>query len=138
MKGLDLGADDYLTKPFHLQELNARLKSVLRRRMQQGSNSIVFNEIKVVPDTFEAFVEGQPLALTKKEFDLLVYLITNRNRVIPKENLAEHLWGDYIDELDSFDFVYTHVKNLRKKILEKGGQDYLKTVYGVGYKFSDH
>ncbi len=138
VKGLDIGADDYLTKPFHLQELNARLKSVLRRRMQQGSNSIVFNEIRVVPETFEAFVAGQPLALTKKEFDLLVYLITNRNRVIPKDNLAEHLWGDYIDGLDSFDFVYTHVKNLRKKIMEKNGQDYLKTVYGVGYKFSDH
>jgi DNA-binding response OmpR family regulator len=138
LKGLDIGADDYLTKPFHLQELNARVRSVLRRRMQDGRHVVEFNEIKVMPDTFEAYVQGEPLQLTKKEFDLLLYLLTNRNRVIPKENLAEHLWGDYIDELNSFDFVYTHIKNLRKKLLEKGGQDYLKTIYGVGYKFTDH
>jgi DNA-binding response OmpR family regulator len=137
IKGLDMGADDYLTKPFHLQELNARLKSVLRRRMQQGQNVVSFEEIKLIPETFEAFVEEQPLSLTKKEFDLLLYLITNRNRVIPKENLAEHLWGDYIDEVGSFDFVYTHIKNLRKKIVENGGKDYLKTIYGVGYKFTN-
>ncbi len=138
LAGLDIGADDYLTKPFHLQELNARVKSVLRRRTRDGSNVIEFNEICINPDTFEASVQGEPLQLTKKEFDLLVYLVTNRNRVIPKDNLAEHLWGDYTDELNSFDFVYTHIKNLRKKLLEKGGQDYLKTIYGVGYKFTDH
>ncbi len=138
LKGLDIGADDYLTKPFHLQELNARVKSILRRRMQGGVSVIEFNEIKVMPDTFEACVQGQQLQLTKKEFDLLVYLVTNRNRVIPKDNLAEHLWGDYTDDLNSFDFVYTHIKNLRRKLLEKGGKDYLKTIYGVGYKFTDH
>lgn len=138
VKGLDIGADDYLTKPFHLQELNARVKSIFRRRMQNGSNHIVFEEININPDTVEAFVNEQPLQLTKKEFDLLVYLITNQNRVIPKENLAEHLWGDYIDAVNSFDFVYTHIKNLRKKILEKGGKDYLTTIYGVGYKFTNH
>lgn len=137
VNGLELGADDYLTKPFHLQELNARLKSVLRRRMLHGSSVIEFNEIKVCPDTFDASVHGQAVQLTKKEFDLLLYLVTNRNRVIAKENLAEHLWGDYVDDLNTFDFVYTHVKNLRKKLLEKGGKDYLRTVYGVGYKFTD-
>jgi DNA-binding response OmpR family regulator len=137
VKGLDIGADDYLTKPFHLQELNARLKSVFRRRMQQGNSVICFEEIKLVPDTFEAYVHDALLQLTKKEFDLLLYLINNRNRVIPKQNLAEHLWGDYIDEVGSFDFVYTHIKNLRKKILENGGKDYLKTIYGVGYKFTN-
>ena len=132
-----MGADDYLIKPFHLQELNARLKSVIRRRMQQGQSMVTFEEIKVVPETFEAYVHEQLLSLTKKEFDLLLYLITNRNRVIPKENIAEHLWGDYIDEVGSFDFVYTHIKNLRKKIVENGGKDYLKTIYGVGYKFTN-
>lgn len=137
VKGLDIGADDYLAKPFHLQELNARLKSVLRRRLQQGSAVVRFEEIKLIPDTFEAYVHDQLLPLTKKEFDLLLYLITNRNRVIPKENLAEHLWGDYIDEVGSFDFVYTHIKNLRKKIVEHGGTDYLKTIYGMGYKFTN-
>lgn len=137
VKGLDMGADDYLIKPFHLQELNARLKSVIRRRMQQGQSMVTFEEIKVVPETFEAYVHEQLLSLTKKEFDLLLYLITNRNRVIPKENIAEHLWGDYIDEVGSFDFVYTHIKNLRKKIVENGGKDYLKTIYGVGYKFTN-
>jgi DNA-binding response OmpR family regulator len=137
IKGLDMGADDYLIKPFHLQELNARLKSVFRRRMQQGNIVIGFEEIKIVPNTFEVYVHEQLLQLTKKEFELLLYLINNRNRVIPKENLAEHLWGDYIDEVGSFDFVYTHIKNLRKKIVEKGGKDYLKTIYGVGYKFTN-
>jgi DNA-binding response OmpR family regulator len=136
--GLDTGADDYLTKPFYLKELNSRLKSVMRRRIQQGTNVIEFNEIKVMPDTFEATVHGQALQLTKKEFDLLLYLIANQNRVLSKETLAEHLWGDYMIEFDSFDFVYTHIKNLRKKLLEKGGEDYLKTLYGIGYKFTDH
>ncbi len=135
--GLDIGADDYLTKPFHLQELNARIRSVFRRRQQEGNTVVRFEEITLVPDTFEAYVHKQSLQLTKKEFHLLLYLITNRNRVIPKENLAEHLWGDYIDEVGSFDFVYTHIKNLRKKILEYGGNDYLKTIYGVGYKFTN-
>jgi DNA-binding response OmpR family regulator len=136
--GLDTGADDYLTKPFYLKELNSRLKSVMRRRIQHGTNVIEFNEIKVMPDTFEATVHGQALQLTKKEFDLLLYLIANQNRVLSKETLAEHLWGDYMIEFDSFDFVYTHIKNLRKKLLEKGGEDYLKTLYGIGYKFTDH
>jgi len=136
--GLDTGADDYLTKPFYLKELNSRLKSVMRRRIQKGTNVIEFKEIKVMPDTFEATVHGQALQLTKKEFDLLLYLIANQNRVLSKETLAEHLWGDYMIEFDSFDFVYTHIKNLRKKLLEKGGEDYLKTLYGIGYKFTDH
>ena len=137
VNGLDIGADDYMTKPFHLQELNARLRSVLRRRMQGGNTVVKFEEIKLIPETFEAYVHEQLLPLTKKEFDLLLYLITNRNRVIPKENLAEHLWGDYIDEVGSLDFVYTHIKNLRKKIVECGGKDYLKTIYGMGYKFTN-
>jgi DNA-binding response OmpR family regulator len=135
--GLDMGADDYMTKPFHLQELHARIRSVFRRRMQQGCTSVDFHEIKVIPDSFEAFVHTRPLQLTRKEFDLLLYLLTNRNKVIPKDNLAEHLWGDYMDEVGSFDFVYTHIKNLRKKLLEKGGTDYIKTIYGIGYKFTD-
>jgi len=135
--GLDIGADDYLTKPFHLSELNARLKSVIRRRNFGGENEIVFNEFRILPEKMESYVNGKEINLTKKEFDLLVYFLSNKNRVLTKESIAEHLWGDEMDLADSFDFIYTHMKNLRKKILEKGGQDYIRTIYGIGYKFSE-
>lgn len=132
--GLEIGADDYLTKPFHLSELNARIKSIIRRRNFNGKNQIVFNEIKIFPDAFQVYVNEQPLILTRKEFELLIFLISNKDRVLTKESIAEHLWGDNIDMVDSFDFIYTHIKNIRKKIIEKGGQDYIKTIYGIGYK----
>lgn len=135
--GLDVGADDYLTKPFHLSELNARLKSVLRRRKFQGSKEIDFHEIHLEPETMQVSVQGKSLALTKKEFDLLMYFISNKDKVLTKEYIVEHLWGDYIDSADSYDFIYTHVSNLRKKLIENGANDYVKTVYGVGYKFTD-
>ncbi len=137
LEGLDIGADDYLTKPFHLSELNARVKSILRRRSFSGRNVIEFNEIKIVPDESTAYVNEQPLSLTKKEYDLLLYFLSNKKHVVTKESIAEHLWGDNIDMADSYDFVYTHIKNLRKKIIEKGGNDYIKTVYGMGYKFAE-
>ncbi len=133
--GLDIGADDYLTKPFHLSELNARVKSILRRRKFRGNKEIVFKEIRVFPDTFQTFANQRPVALTKKEFDLLIYFISNQNKIITKESIAEHLWGDYIDTADSYDFVYTHISNLRKKLVEQGSNDYIQTVYRVGYKF---
>lgn len=133
--GLDLGADDYITKPFHLPELHARLKAIYRRKNLEGNNLVSFKEISVNTDTVEAKVGEVLLELTKKEFDLLLYFLTNKNRVLSRQSIAEHLWGDYTDNLDNFDFVYQHVKNLRKKISEAGGKDYITTVYGLGYKF---
>jgi DNA-binding response OmpR family regulator len=137
LTGLDIGADDYLTKPFDLSELNARIKSVLRRRNFSGQKEIIYNEIKVIPELTQVFVFNQELTLTRKEYDLLLFLISNKNRVISKDTMAEHLWGEDMELADSLDFIYTHIKNLRKKILDKGGKDYIKTVYGIGYKFSD-
>lgn len=134
--GLDIGADDYLTKPFHLSELNARLKAIFRRRNFEGNNEIIYNEIKICPEDQAVFVLEQPLTLTRKEYDLLIYFISNKNRVLTKESIAEHLWGDNMDLADSFDFIYTHIKNLRKKMLDKGCQDYIQTIYGMGYKFN--
>jgi DNA-binding response OmpR family regulator len=133
--GLEIGADDYMTKPFHLSELNARIKSIIRRRNFNGQTIITANEISIIPDEALVKVNNQPLELTKKEYDLLLFLLSNKNRVLTKESIAEHLWGDDMDTADSFDFIYTHIKNLRKKITEKGGKDYLKTIYGMGYKF---
>lgn len=135
--GLELGADDYLTKPFHLPELQARLKAIFRRRRMDGSNDIVFNEVRLNPDTMEAWVGEEQLPLTVKEFELLLFFITNKKRVLTKQSIAEHLWGDNVDFLDSFDFVYQHIKNLRKKMTTAQGNDYIKTIYGMGYKFSD-
>lgn len=133
--GLNIGADDYLTKPFHLSELNARVKSILRRRYFNGENEIIVNEITVNTDSKSAFILDQPLALTRKEYDLLIFFLSNKNRVLTKESIAEHLWGDNMDMADSYDFIYTHMKNLRKKMLELGCKDYIQTIYGMGYKF---
>ena len=133
--GLDLGADDYLTKPYHLSELNARLRAIYRRRKLQGSAVMQFNEIQVNTDNHEVFIKNSLLSLTGKEYDLLLYFMINKNRVLTKQVIAEHLWGDNVDFLDSFDFVYQHIKNLRKKMVAAGGEDYIQTMYGVGYKF---
>jgi len=137
IKGLDLGADDYITKPFHLAELNSRVHAIIRRRNFGGNDKVVFHEIEIDLTARQVRVNNQPLDLTKKEFDLLLYFLTNKNRVLPKDAIAEHLWGDHIDMADNFDFVYTHIKNLRRKIIQTGGHDYLKTIYGMGYKFTD-
>jgi len=137
LTGLDLGADDYITKPFHLSELNARVKAVLRRRKFDGSTRIEFNEIELLPDQGKAEINGKSLALTKKEFEMLLFFISNKNRLLTRESIAEHLWGDNIDLADNFDFIYTHINNLRKKILKNSRKDYIKTVYGIGYKFTD-
>jgi DNA-binding response OmpR family regulator len=135
IEGLDIGADHYLTKPFHLAELNAHLKSITRRIHFGGENQINFNEIKVVPDEHRAFVKNKEVLLTRKEYELLIFFLSNKNRVITKSGIAEHLWGDYMDTADSFDFIYTHIKNLRHKLVNTGCTDYIKTIYGVGYKF---
>ncbi|WP_370086544.1 response regulator transcription factor [Ekhidna sp.] len=137
LHGLELGADDYLPKPFHLAELNARANAVFRRRKQDGKRSLSFNEIELNLDNHEVIVNGQTLELTRKEYELLHYFVVNQNRLLTKQAIAEHLWGDYMDTMDSFDFVYQHIKNLRKKIVQAGGKDYLKTVYGAGYKMKD-
>jgi len=134
--GLDLGADDYLIKPFHLSELNARLRAIIRRRQFRGQQQIVFRDLLVWPDLAEVHVGGEPLTLTKKEYDLLLYLLANPGRVLTKEAIAEHLCGDAVDAADSFDFIYTHLKNLRKKLQERGADNYIRTMYGVGYKLS--
>lgn len=137
INGLDLGADDYLTKPFQLSELNSRIKAVLRRRHFDGSSIIDFNEILVDTDSKTITIYEKEVTLTKKEYDLLLFFIINKNRVLTKEAIAEHLWEDNIDLSDSFDFIYTHLNNIRRKIRIAGGNDYIKTIYGMGYKFTD-
>jgi DNA-binding response OmpR family regulator len=136
INGLDIGADDYLTKPFHLSELNSRLRSVIRRRSFAGNNEIVFEKLKVLPDKSQVFIDNKEIILTKKEYDLLLFLITNKGRVVTKESIAEHLWGDNIDMVDSFDFIYNHIKNLRKKMMDAGGKDYIEAVYKMGYRLN--
>lgn len=135
LRGLDRGADDYLTKPFHLAELNSRINAIIRRRSFEGQTRVIFAEIEIDPAAKEAFVHDNLLDLTRKEYDLLLYLVTNKNRLLTKEAIAEHLWGDSMDLADNFDFIYSHIKNLRKKVREAGGADYLQSVYGMGYKF---
>ncbi len=135
LRGLDLGADDYLTKPFHLAELNARLRAIQRRRRRQGQHTVQFEEITLNTETFEAIVNGEPVTLTVKEYELLLFFITNHNRVLTKQAIAEHLWGDNVDFLNTFDFVYQHIKNLRKKLTAAGSPNYIQTIYGLGYKF---
>lgn len=114
INGLAIGADDYLPKPFHLAELNARIKAVIRRKLFDGENEITFNEIRLIPEEHRVFVYDNSVDLTRKEFDLLLYMITNQKQVVTKESIAEHLWGSQSDLMDSFEFIYSHVKNLRK------------------------
>lgn len=135
--GLDIGADDYITKPFHFAELNARIKSVIRRRTFKGNKEITFNELTIFPDNKQVFVLKKELDLTKTEYNMLLFLVSNKNKVLTKESIAEHLWGDSIDKADSFDFIYNHMKNLRLKLQHAGANNYIKTVYGMGYKFED-
>ncbi|MEA5139693.1 response regulator transcription factor [Arcicella rigui] len=137
LTGLDLGADDYLTKPFHLAELNARIKSVLRRRLFDGKTKITFDVISISPENQQVNIHDEIVELTAKEYELLLFFISNKNRILSKSIIAEHLWGDSMDLADSHDFIYTHIKNLRKKLIEKGCPDYVKTRYGAGYIFTE-
>jgi len=132
--GLTLGADDYLSKPFHLSELSARVAAIIRRKNFEGNDVLKFQNISIDTRAKSAFVNEQPLELTRKEYELLLYFMSNKKKVISKNAIAEHLWGD--DMQGNNDFIYTHIKNLRKKLTEAGDADYIKSVYGMGYKFS--
>ncbi|MHB9055994.1 MAG: response regulator transcription factor [Paludibacteraceae bacterium] len=132
--GLNLGADDYLAKPFHLSELSARISAVIRRRRFDGSNNIVINDLLIDTVAKTVFFGDKAIDLTKKEYDLLLYLAVNRNRLVSKTAIAEHLSGDNADYFDNFDFIYAHIKNLKKKIAASNAKDPIKTMYGMGYK----
>jgi DNA-binding response OmpR family regulator len=135
VEGLVSGADDYLAKPFHLSELNARIGAIIRRKQFAGNSIIQFNKIAIDTRAKTATVNNAVLDLTKKEFELLLYFVSNKRRVISKNAIAEHLWGDEME--GNLDFIYTHIKNLRKKLVEAGDADYIRSVYGMGYKFTD-
>lgn len=136
LTGLSEGADDYITKPFPLPELHARIKAIMRRRSTHKNNVLTFQDITADLESMECRIKGKLLSLTRKETNLLLYFINNKGRMLTRQAIAAHLWGDYTDNLDSVDFVYQHVKNLRKKITDAGGKDYISTVYGFGYKLS--
>ncbi len=136
VEGLELGADDYLAKPFHLSELHARIRSVLRRQ-RGGEQTINLGNVHLFPNTFRVEVDGRPLDLSRKEFDILQYFLARPGRLVEKQSLAEAVWGDAIDQADNFDFIYAQVKNLRKRLAEAGASIELKTVYGFGYKIMD-
>ncbi|GAB2971710.1 response regulator transcription factor [Mucilaginibacter puniceus] len=137
LRGLDLGADDYLTKPFHLSELRARVMAIIRRKSFDGNHLVDFNEIQMNLLAKSVIVHQQAIKFTKREYALLLYLIANKGKVVTKNALAEHLWGDEIDMSDNFDFIYSHIKNVRKKLVDAGSRDYIQSAYGMGYKFTD-
>ncbi len=132
--GLDYGADDYLAKPFHLAELKARIKSVIRRKQQGGEKNIQVGNVKIEPDSRLVYVENTLLDLLRKEYDILHYFMTRPEHVIDKTVLAESVWGDHIDQVDSFDFIYAQIKNLRRKLKQSEASIEIKAVYGFGYK----
>lgn len=132
--GLELGSDDYLTKPFHLAELNARIKAVLRRKNTYGSLEIHFSNVKLDFEERLLTINNLPVSLNRKEFDILNYFLLNKNRLITKTSLAERIWGDNIDQADNFDFTYYQIKNLRKKLQDAKAEIKIESIYGVGYK----
>jgi DNA-binding response OmpR family regulator len=136
LDGLNLGADDYLVKPFHLSELKARVTAIIRRKSFNGSNMLIFNEINIDLLAKDVKVDKTLVKLTRKEYALLLYFIANKGKVVSKNAIAEHLWGDGIDMANNFDFIYSHIKNIRKKLVEAGCRDYIQAAYGMGYKFT--
>ena len=135
VNGLDLGADDYLPKPFHLAELHARIKSLFRRNLREGERKLQVGNIEVFPDQFRVLVQGKEIELNRKEYDILNYFMSRPGRLVNKNTLAESVWGDHIDQVDNFDFIYAQIKNLRKRLKDAGATPELKSVYGFGYKF---
>lgn len=136
LSGLNLGADDYLPKPFHFAELNARINAVLRRRNFDGNNSIELGNLSIDPKQRTLHIAGKEAVLNRKEFDIFLYLCVNRNRLIRKSALAEHVWGDHIDQTDDYSFIYAQIKNLRKKLQDYGAEVEIKAVYGIGYRIT--
>jgi DNA-binding response OmpR family regulator len=134
--GLKTGADDYLTKPFHLSELAARVAAIIRRKSFEGKNLINLDVLEIDLNQKTVKAQGEKIDLTKKEYDLLLYFIGNKNKVISKGAIAVHLWGDDMDMAGNYDFIYTHIKNLRKKLVQAGVPDFIQSVYGMGYKLS--
>lgn len=134
LKGLELGADDYLTKPFHIAELNARIKAVLRRKQRDGKNTLEMGNLVLDLNERSLSINGEPVPLNRKEFDILNYFLLNKNRLVSKNALAEHVWGDNTDQADNLDFIYSQIKNLRKKFLTKKAEVDFEAVYGIGYK----
>ncbi len=134
IKGLDLGADDYLTKPFHIAELNARIKSVIRRKKTDGRRLLELENVTINMEERLAIVNGQTMELNRKEFDILVFLGMNKSRVVSKSAIAENIWGDFIDKANDFDFIYSQIKNLRKKLRDHEAKIDINAVYGMGYK----
>lgn len=135
VKGLQIGADDYLAKPFHLSELGARVAAIIRRKSFGGSNTIRLNNVTLNLESRTVEINGEQIALTRTEYELLLYFISNKNRVVTKEAIIEHLWGDDFDTTGQKDFLYSHIKNLRKKLTTHGSEDFIKAIYGMGYKF---
>jgi len=131
---LEAGVDDVIRQPAIPEEVYARMKAVLRRYPQVASREIVIDGLIIRPDEYGAFTDEGPIELTKKEFEILAYLARNRNRIVNKDGLAEYLWGEYSESADSYDFLYAHIKNLRRKLAKRGYSDYIKTIYGVGYR----
>ena len=134
--GLELGADDYLPKPFHLAELNARIKSVIRRQHHDGEIDICLGNIRILPDKYQVLINDREVELNRKEYDILLYFINRPGRLVNKNTLAESVWGDHIDQVDNFDFIYAQIKNLRKKLNDAGATAEIKAVYGFGYKMT--
>jgi DNA-binding response OmpR family regulator len=136
VRGLDLGADDYLTKPFHVTELNARIKSVIRRKKTEGKNHLIIENVKINMEERLVLVDSKPMELNRKEFYILVFFGMNKSRIVSKSAIAENIWGDYIDQANDFDFIYSQIKNLRKKLREHQAKIDISSVYGMGYKLA--
>jgi DNA-binding response OmpR family regulator len=136
LEGLDLGADDYLVKPFHLSELKSRVIAIIRRKSFNGNNMLIFNEINIDLLSKAVNAGNRQVKLTPKEYALLLYFIANKGKMVSKNAIAEHLWGDGVDIADDYNFIYSHIKNLRKKLMEAGCRDYIQAAYGMGYKFT--
>ena len=137
IEGLDLGADDYLAKPFHIAELNARVKAVLRRKLLQGKNKIEVANVIMDIDERTLSINDNPISLNRKEYDMLNYFLLNKERLVSKTALAEHVWGDNIDQADNFDFIYYQIKNLRKKLEAAAADIEINAIYGIGYKLTE-